>query len=64
MPTTLFFVFIPDTVYMEHVGCFQDDNQNRLLGGYYVLLKETNSPMNCVDACLQSGYPYAGLQYS
>lgn len=46
------------------LGCFQDDQTNRLLDGYYVNNKETNSPKKCMEICLQSGFTYAGVQYS
>ncbi|XP_034946782.1 xylosyltransferase oxt [Chelonus insularis] len=46
------------------LGCFQDDKINRILGDYYAVFKSTNSPKDCAFLCLQSGYPYAGTEYS
>ncbi|XP_071441320.1 xylosyltransferase oxt [Hetaerina americana] len=46
------------------LGCFQDEKTFRLLSGYYANLKATNSPAHCINLCLQSGFPYAGVQYS
>nr|CAJ76263.1 protein-O-xylosyltransferase [Drosophila yakuba] len=45
------------------LGCFKDEKDRRLLDGYYSSSKTTNSPAKCVELCLQSGYPYAGVQY-
>lgn len=45
------------------LGCFQDDQTNRLLSGYYVNNKGNNSPQKCIEYCLQSGFTYAGVQY-
>lgn len=47
----------------HHLGCFQDEQTDRLLSGYYVNNKETNSPNKCIEICLQSGFMYAGVQY-
>ena len=57
------FVFLEST-YMKYIGCFRDEKKSRLLTEHYILQKETNSPQNCIDVCLQSGFPYAGVQYS
>ena len=46
------------------LGCFKDDKRHRLLPGFYTNFKETNSPKKCIQMCLQSGYLYAGVQYS
>lgn len=46
------------------LGCFQDERTFRLLSGYYANLKHSNSPGQCVNLCLQSGFQYAGVQYS
>lgn len=46
------------------LGCFQDEKQQRLLPSFYSNFKETNSPKKCIQICLQSGYLYAGVQYS
>ncbi|XP_073968810.1 xylosyltransferase oxt [Rhodnius prolixus] len=45
------------------LGCYQDDKVSRLLNGFYTNMKSTNSPTNCMNLCLQSGFPYAGVQY-
>ncbi|XP_075224237.1 xylosyltransferase oxt isoform X2 [Lycorma delicatula] len=45
------------------LGCFQDEKKFRLLSGYYANLKTTNSPQHCINLCLQSGFPYAGVQF-
>lgn len=45
------------------LGCFQDEQANRLLGGYYVNNKGINTPRKCIEMCLQSGFIYAGVQY-
>lgn len=47
----------------KSLGCFQDDKSMRLLSGYYTNLEQTNSPQNCINLCLQSGFPYAGVEY-
>lgn len=46
------------------IGCFKDEKKNRLLSNYYSNFKETNSPKKCIQICLQSGYLFAGVQYS
>ncbi|KAH8278229.1 hypothetical protein KR044_002927 [Drosophila immigrans] len=46
------------------LGCYRDEKDSRLLGGYFTSLKTFNSPSGCVELCLQSGYPYAGVQYA
>lgn len=46
------------------LGCYQDDKKHRLLPSFYTNFKETNSPKKCIQMCLQSGYLYAGVQYS
>lgn len=46
------------------LGCFKDEKKNRLLSNFYANYKETNSPKKCIQTCLQSGYLFAGLQYS
>nr|XP_018901650.1 PREDICTED: xylosyltransferase oxt [Bemisia tabaci] len=48
----------------KSLGCFQDGKSKRLLSSYYVSLKFNNSPSNCVNLCLQSGFSYAGVQLS
>ncbi|XP_020814451.1 xylosyltransferase oxt [Drosophila serrata] len=45
------------------LGCYKDEKDRRLLAGYYSSSKTSNSPAICVELCLQSGYPYAGVQY-
>lgn len=46
------------------LGCYKDDKKHRLLPSFYTNFKETNSPKKCIQMCLQSGYLYAGVQYS
>lgn len=46
------------------LGCHRDDKKFRTLCSYYINLKTTNTPEKCVDLCLQSGFVYAGVQYS
>lgn len=46
------------------IGCYQDDKKFRLLSGYYVNFKANNTPAKCIQMCLQSGFVYAGVQYS
>ncbi|XP_066992776.2 xylosyltransferase oxt [Anabrus simplex] len=48
----------------KSLGCYRDEKTFRLLSGYYANLKTTNSPQHCINMCLQSGFPYAGVQYS
>lgn len=45
------------------LGCFKDEKDFRLLSGYYGLFNKDNSPEHCVQLCLQSGFPYAGVEY-
>lgn len=47
----------------KQLGCFKDEKNFRLLNGYYGINKN-NSPYNCIKLCLQSGFQYAGVQYS
>lgn len=46
------------------LGCFRDDKKFRTLSGYYINFKTTNTPKKCIQLCLQSGFVYAGVQYS
>lgn len=48
----------------KSLGCFKDEKTYRILNGYYGNYKNTNSPDSCIRLCLQSGFPYAGVQYS
>ncbi|KAJ8957493.1 hypothetical protein NQ318_020520 [Aromia moschata] len=48
----------------RELGCFKDDKKFRLLSGYFGVNKNENSPKYCMKLCLQSGFPYAGVQYS
>uniref|UniRef100_A0A0P6K152 protein xylosyltransferase n=1 Tax=Aedes aegypti TaxID=7159 RepID=A0A0P6K152_AEDAE len=52
--------YVPD----RELGCFQDEKNFRLLSGYYTNFKTNNSPRRCIQLCLQSGFLYAGVQYS
>lgn len=46
------------------LGCYKDNKKHRLLPNYYSNFKETNSPKKCIQTCLQSGFLFAGVQYS
>lgn len=46
------------------LGCYKDEKKSRLLPGYYTNFKESNSPKKCIKMCLQSGFLFAGVQYS
>lgn len=46
------------------LGCYKDEKTYRLLSGYYANYKSNNSPEHCIRMCLQSGFVYAGVQYS
>ncbi|CAK9821316.1 Xylosyltransferase oxt [Anthophora retusa] len=48
----------------DSLGCFKDDKTLRILPGYYHVFKGNNSPERCAFLCLQSGYLYAGTEYS
>lgn len=48
----------------KSLGCYKDEKTFRLLSGYYARFKTNNSPSYCIGMCLQSGFPYAGVQYS
>lgn len=52
-----------DYVAGRELGCFKDDKNYRLLTGYVGTYKKENSPKFCRQVCLQSGFPYAGVQY-
>ena len=58
-PHSLGFTGVP-----KNIGCFKDDKTFRVLTGYYAIYKSNNSPQRCAYMCLQSGYPYAGTEYS
>ncbi|XP_017786273.1 PREDICTED: xylosyltransferase oxt isoform X2 [Nicrophorus vespilloides] len=53
-----------DLIAGKSLGCFKDEKSFRILRGYYANFKNNNSPENCIRLCLQSGFPYAGVQYS
>lgn len=57
-------VMFPGFTAGKSLGCYRDEKNFRLLSGYYANLKTTNSPKHCINMCLQSGFPYAGVQYS
>lgn len=46
------------------LGCYKDDKKFRTLSGYYINFKTTNTQTKCIQLCLQSGFVYAGMQYS
>ncbi|ERL87361.1 hypothetical protein D910_04756, partial [Dendroctonus ponderosae] len=48
----------------KEMGCFKDEKNFRLLNGYFGVSKTDNSPIYCMNLCLQSGFPYAGVQYA
>ncbi|CAG9771125.1 unnamed protein product [Ceutorhynchus assimilis] len=48
----------------KELGCFKDEKNFRLLNGYFGVNKNDNSPKYCINLCLQSGFTYAGVQYS
>lgn len=45
------------------IGCYKDEKDYRLLSGYFTNFKSSNSPKKCITMCLQSGFPFAGVQY-
>ncbi|KAF7270775.1 hypothetical protein GWI33_016280 [Rhynchophorus ferrugineus] len=47
----------------KQLGCYKDEKNFRLLNGYFGVNKNENSPSYCINICLQSGFPYAGVQY-
>merc|ERR1712066_928559 len=47
---------------VSYMGCYSN-KLDRLLTGTYDN-NAANSPIQCVDSCIESGYAYAGLQYS
>ncbi|KAJ8684173.1 hypothetical protein QAD02_019965 [Eretmocerus hayati] len=58
-PHSLGFVGTPTSL-----GCYKDDKISRLLPSYYAIFKSNNSPELCASVCLQSGFPFAGVEYS
>ena len=44
-----------DNTANEYLGCFEDNRENRVLGGTHVDLKEQNSPEKCIAYCLRMG---------
>lgn len=46
------------------MGCYKDEKNFRVLSGYYMNFKTLNTPSKCIQLCLQSGFQYAGVQYS
>ncbi|KAJ6642112.1 Xylosyltransferase oxt [Pseudolycoriella hygida] len=46
------------------LGCFKDEKNFRVLSGYFMNFKTLNTPSKCIQLCLQSGFQYAGVQYS
>lgn len=53
-----------DKVPGKSLGCFKDEDSFRLLSGYFGTNKKNNSPDYCINLCLQSGFMFAGVQYS
>lgn len=58
--------YCPHEPFIENrpLGCYKDDKKFRTLSGYYINFKATNTPQKCIQLCLQSGFVYAGVQYS
>lgn len=58
--------YCPNDNYQPNLflGCFKDEKNYRILSGYYTNFKSSNSPKKCIQMCLQSGFLYAGVQYS
>lgn len=48
----------------RYLGCFRDQQDERLLSGYLAVHKTNNTPRKCLQVCLQSGFVFAGTQYS
>lgn len=48
----------------RYLGCFKDQQDERLLNGYVTVQKSNNTPRKCIQLCLQSGFVFAGTQYS
>lgn len=48
----------------KNIGCFKDDKTFRILTGFNAIYKNNNSPQRCAYMCLQSGYSFAGTEYS
>lgn len=46
------------------LGCFKDERKHRVLPGSFTNFKDTNSPKKCIQVCLQSGFLFAGVEYS
>lgn len=51
-------------VHGKSLGCYKDDKRYRLLSGYYIDNKNNNFPKLCIQQCLQSGFSYAGVEFS
>ncbi|KAI1292127.1 Xylosyltransferase oxt [Halotydeus destructor] len=49
--------------YGHRVGCYRDKSKPRLLSNYATKLNQSG-PLDCVNVCLQYGYPYAGVEYA
>lgn len=58
--------FCPNQSFIANraLGCFKDEKKFRILSGYYTNFKTLNTPTKCIQMCLQSGFLYAGVQYS
>ncbi|XP_013776191.1 xylosyltransferase oxt-like isoform X1 [Limulus polyphemus] len=46
-----------------YLGCFKDASQKRILPRTFTKLSH-NTPLSCIQKCFQSGFQYAGTQYS
>ncbi|CAG2119881.1 unnamed protein product [Medioppia subpectinata] len=54
---------LKDGNFGDYVGCYWDKDRPRLLTGYRTKFTD-NSPVKCLNVCLQSGFSYAGLEFS
>ncbi|CAH2981318.1 unnamed protein product [Chilo suppressalis] len=52
-----------NATYGKELGCFQDEKKLRILSTFYGNYVNSNSPTNCLDICIQAGFPFAGVQY-
>ncbi|XP_047505438.1 xylosyltransferase oxt isoform X1 [Pieris napi] len=50
-------------IFGRHIGCYLDEKKLRLLSSFYGNYANLNSPLYCLDICVQAGFPYAGVQY-
>lgn len=48
----------------QYLGCYEDNEQNRMFRGYLVFLRENNTIETCANICLEHRFVYAGVQDS